>query len=83
MPDLGKAIDSFFKNRENVLRFMPHLKEYTSRQVSRMAHIEVFEYDMVEGVKSGVYPPSITYVLFDYNVENRIFRRSNFHKVEL
>jgi hypothetical protein len=48
-----------------------------------MAHIEAFEYDVVEGAKSGFYPHSITYVLFDYNVENKIFRRSNFYKVSL
>jgi radical SAM superfamily enzyme YgiQ (UPF0313 family) len=83
IPGLSKAVDSFFKSEENVLKFMPHLKGYTPRQISRMAHIEVFEYDVVEGVKSGVYPPFITYVLFDYNVGNRIFRRSNFHKVRL
>ncbi|MFO7295501.1 MAG: B12-binding domain-containing radical SAM protein [Clostridia bacterium] len=83
MPGLGKAVDSFFKNRENILKFMPYLEGYTPRQISRMAHIEAFEYDVVEGAKSGFYPHSITYVLFDYNVENKIFRRSNFYKVSL
>ncbi|NLX71451.1 MAG: DUF4080 domain-containing protein [Clostridiales bacterium] len=83
IPGMGKAVDLFFKDEDNVLKYLPHLKDYTSRQISRMAHIEVFEYDILEGISAGRYLPKTTYVLFDYNIDNKIFRKSRYYTITL
>jgi radical SAM superfamily enzyme YgiQ (UPF0313 family) len=80
---LRKAVDDFFKIEENIDKFLPHLKEYTSRQISRMAHIEMFEYDILTGIEKGEYLSVPSAILFDYNIPIKIFQKSRCYNVEL
>ena len=81
IPGMGKAIDLFFKDEDNLRKFLPHLRSYTPRQISRRAHIEMFDYDIVEGISTGRYSPKTTFVLFDYMIENKIFRKSRYYNI--
>ena len=45
-------IRDFYRNEENIKHYLPKLMEYSSKQISRMAHLEVFPIDFTEWIKS-------------------------------
>jgi len=79
----NEAIHEFFKDRENRERYFPHMKEYTDKQIARMAHIEIFEYDVLAQPDEIKDTRRTTAILFDYQIPNKIFRRCRYHKIDL
>ena len=49
-------------------KFLPGYEEYDARQMAKMTHIEVFEYDFITGEKLA----TPQYVLFDYKNRNSL-----------
>ncbi len=76
-----QGIRRFFNNPENISRYLPHLAQYTPSQISRMAHIEIFDYDVTAQRDTGNMTKKPTYVLFDYNIKNKIFEKSRWTKI--
>jgi radical SAM superfamily enzyme YgiQ (UPF0313 family) len=70
-------VRNFFNNRDNILKYLPHLAQYTPSQISRMAHIEFFDYEVMrdKGADKVNRTPIIA-ILFDYNISNKLFERS-------
>jgi len=79
--EMQEKINGFFRNREHVEKYLPDYKEYTGRQIARIAHIEIFEYDIPAGIEKGVYRKIPTTLLFDYRNPCGIFERSRWIKI--
>ena len=71
-----ERIRRFFNDPDNIRKYLPHLKEYTPSQISRMAHIEFFDYDITQIPNADRVIKRPTMVLFDYNISNKIFEKS-------
>ncbi|HOQ17526.1 MAG TPA: B12-binding domain-containing radical SAM protein [Defluviitaleaceae bacterium] len=83
-------IRDFYRNEENIKCYLPKLIEYSSKQISRMAHLEIFSVDFTEWIKSigsGEESPSIdkktTAILFDYYSKNQILGHAAYYKVSI
>jgi len=61
---------SFFNNYENVLRYIPHLKQFTPKQIARMCHIEKFNYHVFELEGFSDITKGECFILFDYYGKN-------------
>ncbi|PKM49545.1 MAG: B12-binding domain-containing radical SAM protein [Firmicutes bacterium HGW-Firmicutes-7] len=48
----SNEITSFYRNESTISQYLPQLEGYSSKQISRMVHIEVFDYDMIRYQKS-------------------------------
>lgn len=77
-----KAIRNFFNDSENISKYLPHLAKYTPSQISRMAHIELFDYDVTQGLDTGPIRKKPTAVLFDYNIPNKLFSKSKITRID-
>lgn len=75
-------VREFFNNPGNISKYLPHLKDYTPSQISRMGHIEFFDYDVTKSrdLKSITQNPTV--LLFDYNIPNKLFSKSRDHKLD-
>jgi len=74
----------FYKTEGNIEKFLPELVSYTSAQVSRMAHIEVFSLDVVGCVETldfeGV-SETITPVLFNYHAKDVLTKDAKYTRL--
>lgn len=77
-----KAIRNFFNDSENISKYLPHLAKYTPSQISRMAHIELFDYDVTQNLDTGQIRKRPTAVLFDYNIPNKLFNKSKITRLD-
>lgn len=69
-------VRNFFNNRDNILKYLPHLAQYTPSQISRMAHIEFFDYEVMRDKGADKVNRTPIAILFDYNISNKLFERS-------
>ena len=55
-------IQAFYEREKEGPRYLSGYREYSSRQMEKMTHLEIFSWNVAEGKKEeGIYP-----VLFDY-----------------
>ena len=75
--DNRDRIFEFYKNENNINMFLPDYKSYTSKQISRMTHLEIFPINIVKWSYDFNQPieKEKTAVLFDYH--NRDVFRNN------
>lgn len=78
-------IADFYKNEENILKYLPQIREYSSKQISRMVHIEVFKYDMTKffSSKGEIIDKNSTAILFNYFDRDRLRQSSRIFKIKL
>ena len=76
------AIREFFNHPDNISKYLPHLIEYTPSQISRMAHIEFFNYHIgkTQDLTDIIKKP--TNILFDYNLPNKLFHKSRMIEID-
>ena len=57
-----EKIQAFYEGEKENPRYLTEYEQFTSRQMEKMTHLEIFTWDVLEGKKEqGFYP-----VLFDY-----------------
>ncbi|MCT4598335.1 MAG: B12-binding domain-containing radical SAM protein [Vallitalea sp.] len=80
-----KEILEFYKIQDNIEKFLPKLKSFTSKQISRMAHIEVFPIDIIEWSKDFTKPikQREIAVLFDYYSRDVFRNNAEYVKVDI
>lgn len=78
-----EAIIDFYKNEENIIKFLPNYQDYTSKQISRMAHLEIFPINIIKWADDFSKPIEHREiaVLFDYH--NRDIFRNNAKYVQV
>lgn len=67
--DTYKAeINTFYRDEKNISQYLPQISDFTSKQIGRMAHIEVFDYDMTNYFESkqSIIDKTTTILLFNY-----------------
>lgn len=79
--DIKEYCRAFF-NEENIIKFVPKLREYTPKQVSRMCHLECFDYDIEAWLKGGDINKEQTYILFDYYGGNDLMGNVVWYRVD-
>jgi len=68
-----QEIREFYNTEGNIKTFLPELQSFTNTQVSRMAHIEIFSYDIPRCVRLLDFKNAVkevTPVLFNYHARD-------------
>jgi len=62
----------FFDKQENIIKYIPHLAEFTPKQIARMCHIEKFSYNVFESAENDFSQvrKEDCFILFDYYGKN-------------
>ncbi|MCT4544909.1 MAG: B12-binding domain-containing radical SAM protein [Vallitalea sp.] len=83
--DYKKRIIDFYKNEDNINKFIPNLKDYSSKQISRMVHLEVFPVNIIKWSKEFTKPikKEETAVLFDYYSRDIFRNNAKYIKVKI
>ena len=79
--EIREKINLFFRDKENIARYLPEYEGLTGKQVARAAHIEIFRYDIPSGIEKGIYQEIPTTILFDYRNPCGIFEKSRWIKI--
>ncbi|GKX32083.1 B12-binding domain-containing radical SAM protein [Vallitalea longa] len=81
--DFREDIIEFYKDENNILKFLPDYSNYTSKQISRMTHLEIFPINIIKWSHDFDQPikNDETAVLFDYH--NRDVFRNNAKYVQV
>ena len=78
-------IIDFYKSEDNINKYMPNFKEYTSKQISRMTHIEKFKYNIIQYIESDysiIIKENIN-ILFKYDEKDLINNKGKYRQVSL
>lgn len=75
---------NFFEEEYNVQKFVPHLKEFNSKQITRMCHIEKFNYDVISSIENDFSQinQKENFILFDYYGKNDLLGNSLYYLLE-
>mgnify|MGYP000903468819 CR=1 FL=1 len=79
-------IRDFFKDEGIISTYLPQLVGYNSRQISRMAHIEIFQYDWIDWMQQQENQMPMkkkTAILFNYHDRSHVLGQAACYKVEL
>ncbi|OGO86686.1 MAG: hypothetical protein A2Y22_03160 [Clostridiales bacterium GWD2_32_59] len=75
-------IYEFYKNRENIERYLPEYTAYDSKQISRMAHIECFDYDVLTYEEKGEMLKNEVMILFNYKNRHELTKQAKKYKIK-
>lgn len=84
--ELKHSFHQFLQNQENVAKYLPQYLGLPAKKIMKLVHFEVFKYDITQIIsqpkeKRVVAQP--TTLLFDYNLDRKIFARCRFFKIHL
>lgn len=68
-----ELVKNFYHEPENIKEYLPEYLEYTPKQISRMAHIEFFTFDMLEWMNDSSKEPKKTGIGLLFNYKTRCF----------
>ena len=72
----------FFIQEEEKRALLPHYKEYNVKQLTRMLHIEAFDYAVWEKEITEKRNEKPSYLLFDYQNRNPYTHDASFYRIE-
>lgn len=81
IPD-KEFIREFYQNQENVNRFLEIYDGYDWKQLSRMTHIEIFDYDILGFMETGVCTARKNIYIFDYIYRNPLDNQARISKIK-
>ncbi len=83
--DYKDAVVRFYKNEDNIKKYLPNFGQYTSKQISRMTHMEIFPIDIIKWSKDFTKPLERrkNAVLFDYHTRDIFRNNAKYRTVEL
>ncbi|MBD5544671.1 MAG: B12-binding domain-containing radical SAM protein [Lachnospiraceae bacterium] len=70
-------IRAIYREEEAERKLLPHYRDYDARQMAKMTHIEVFNYDLHSGKKL----PTPQMLLFDYRNRSPLTNQAALHEV--
>lgn len=81
----SKETTNFYRNDDNISQYIPQLRDYSSKQISRMVHIEVFDFDMTKYQDSEGHEidKKNTPILFNYFDRDRMRHQPRVFEVKL
>ncbi len=81
-----QRIHSFLQNKDNLEKFLPKYVGLPVKKVIKKVHFECFTYDILKIIKNPTLEKideEMSVLLFDYNLERKIFYCSKYYKVKL
>lgn len=74
----------FYNNKENIEKYIPHLKSYDAKQLSRMCYFEKFNINIQKMIDSdfNIIEEKESYLLFDYYTKNDLIYKVKYHYLE-
>ncbi|SHJ85884.1 Radical SAM superfamily enzyme YgiQ, UPF0313 family [Geosporobacter subterraneus DSM 17957] len=84
--DFKDRCHAFLQSQENIMTYLESFVRMPAKQIIKKVHFENFAYDVVEILKHPkveAAPRKVTTVLFDYELEQKVFSKSKFYKVEI
>lgn len=78
-----EQINNFYKDEDNIKGYLANLEAFHTKQISRMVHIEVFEYDLhsLKISKNSSIKKEKTAILFNY-FENEGLEKTKIYKLD-
>ena len=77
---------AFLQSEENISRYLKNFQGIPAKQIIKKVHFETFTYDVMEVMKNqkiqGLQEKVIT-LLFNYELEQKVFEKSKIYKVEI
>lgn len=70
--EIENKIKNFYKNKENIDKYLPELIGYDYKQASRMSHMEPFDIGIINWLSTGTLEIKETLVLFNYHRKSYI-----------
>lgn len=78
---LKQKTKDFYKNKENIDKYIPQLREYDYKQIGRMSHIEYFNYDIVSWITTNRLENLENMILFNYHSKSYILGHAVYNKI--
>lgn len=78
---LKQKAKNFYKNKENIDKYIPELREYDYKQISRMSSIEYFNYDIVSWITTNRLENLENMILFNYHSKSYILGHAVYNKI--
>ncbi|MBC7960412.1 MAG: B12-binding domain-containing radical SAM protein [Vallitaleaceae bacterium] len=77
--------NGFYKDPKNIAQYLPQLTLYSPKQISRMAHIEGFLYDLTRFVttKGEVIDKKSVWLLFNYHNRDQMRHKAQVFEVQM
>ncbi|HCC07494.1 MAG TPA: B12-binding domain-containing radical SAM protein [Clostridiales bacterium] len=76
-----ETIYEFYKNQQNIERYLSKYISYDSKQISRMAHIECFEYDVLAYEEKGEIQRKEIMILFNYKDRDKLTQQAKKYNI--
>ncbi|TCO73618.1 B12-binding domain-containing radical SAM protein [Marinisporobacter balticus] len=86
MEDFNQRIHNFLHEEENIEKYLPKYKGILAKQMIKEIHFENFQYDIVALISDPNAKAAIkrsNTVLFDYNLDYKVFVNAKYHKVSI
>jgi len=76
-----EEIHQFYQDEETLRRYLPTYTNYNVKQIRRMTHLELFDFDIMETVKQGKRIEGRNRLLFDYENRNPLSHQARVWEV--
>ncbi len=76
----------FLQREKNVKKYLPQFEGLPAKQIIKKVHFESFQYDVLssfEELGEGPIKKESTTLLFDYELEHKVFTKSRVYKIDL
>lgn len=75
-------VHEFLQNNENIRRYLPRYEGVPVKQIIKRVHFENFSFNVLEAQTNNTVE-SFTTLLFDYDMDSKVFSKSKVHEVNL
>lgn len=85
LDDFANRCHLFLQEDSNVEKCVPNLLGKPAKYIIKKVHFEIFSYDILKAMNSGykdIYEME-NVILFNYNIENKVFTRSLYYTVNI
>jgi len=75
----------FLQVEDNVDRYVPNMRGKPAKYIIKKVKFEHFEYDVLHAIQSDYQAMIKTdnVIMFNYEIDNKVFSRSEYHKIKL
>jgi radical SAM superfamily enzyme YgiQ (UPF0313 family) len=84
--DFRNKVHQFLQSQENVAKYLPKFEGLSAKQIIKKVHFESFHYDILgrtEELGKGHIQKEPTVLLFDYELDYKVFSKSKVYKINL
>ncbi|QEK12473.1 DUF4080 domain-containing protein [Crassaminicella thermophila] len=85
LEDFHQRVHAFLHKEENIERYLKKYKGIAVKQIIKKVHFENFKYDIFKIIKNKNerVEERMTTILFDYELDSKVFAKSKYYKVHI